>query len=152
MIDTHFYERLANWRRVYGDKPVRWRSPTDTFCRYAKCYFERAPETEEEKFWREVTELKGRDPLLPTPDYSDAELLQRAWMSLPDRIDGMPVKHNVKVFVFGSPRDYERLMRKARITVSGEKEWRRVFLEAFDKKIRNISVITSSSPEDKRIE
>lgn len=43
MIDTHFYERLANWRRVYGDKPVRWRSPTDTFCRYAKCYFERAP-------------------------------------------------------------------------------------------------------------
>ena len=136
MIDTHFYERLANWRRVYGDKPVRWRSPTDTFCRYAKCYFERAPETEEEKFWREVTELKGRDPLLPAPD----------------RIDGMPVKHNVKVFVFGSPRDYERLMRKARITVSGEKEWRRVFLEAFDKKIRNISVITSSSPEDKRIE
>lgn len=85
MIDTHFYERLANWRRVYGDKPVRWRSPTDTFCRYAKCYFERAPETDEEKFWREVTELKTRDPLLPAPDYSDAELLQRAWMSLPEK-------------------------------------------------------------------
>ena len=99
MIDTHFYERLANWRRVYGDKPVRWRSPTDTFCRYAKCYFERAPETEEEKFWREVTELKGRDPLLPAPDYSDAELLQRAWMSLPERVDGTKVKRHIRVFV-----------------------------------------------------
>lgn len=151
MIDTHFYERLANWRRVYGDKPVRWRSPTDTFCRYAKCYFERAPETDEEKFWREVTELKGRDPLLPAPDYSDAELLQRTWMSLPDRIDGMPVKHNVKVFVFGSLRDYERLMRKARIAVSREREWRRAFLEVFEKKIKDISVITNVVPEDKRI-
>ena len=102
MIDTHFYERLANWRRVYGDKPVRWRSPTDTFCRYAKCYFERAPETEEEKYWREVTELKGRDPLLPAPDYSDAELLQRAWMSLPERVDGTKVKRHIRVFVFGT--------------------------------------------------
>ena len=102
MIDTHFYERLANWRRVYGDKPVRWRSPTDVACRYAQCYFERAPETEEEKYWREVTELKGRDPLLPAPDYSDAELLQRAWMSLPEKIDSLPVKRAVKVFVFGT--------------------------------------------------
>ena len=98
-----------------------------------------------------MTELKGRDPLLPAPDYSDAELLQRTWMSLPDRIDGMPVKHNVKVFVFGSPRDYERLMRKARIAVSREREWRRAFLEVFEKKIKDISVITNVVPEDKRI-
>ena len=151
MIDTHFYERLANWRRVYGDKPVRWRSPTDTFCRYAKCYFERAPETEEEKFWREVTELRFREPLQPAPDYPDAELLQQAWMSLPDRVNGMPVKHNVKVFVFGSPRDYERLMRKARIAVSREREWRRAFLEVFEKKIKDISVITNVVSEDKKI-
>lgn len=135
MIDTHFYERLANWRRVYGDKPVRWRSPTDTFCRYAKCYFERAPETEEEKFWREVTELKGRDPLLPAPDYSDAELLQRAWMSLPEKIDSLPVKRAVKTFVFGSNREYEHYCRKQKVRPSGEAEWRKKFLTEFEAKV-----------------
>lgn len=131
MIDTHFYERLANWRRVYGDKPVRWRSPTDVACRYAQCYFERAPETEEEKFWREVTELKGRDPLLPAPDYSDAELLQRAWMSLPDRVAGTKVKRHIRVFVFGTRREYERLLRQSKVSYRQEPEWRRTFLQAF---------------------
>lgn len=131
MIDTHFYERLVNWRRVYGDKPVRWRSPTDTACRYAQSFFNRAPETEEEKFWREAAELRTRDPLLPAPDYPDAELLQQAWMSLPDRVDGMSVKRAVKTFVFGTNREYEHYCRKQKVRPSEEPEWRRSFLQAF---------------------
>ena len=135
MIDTHFYERLANCRRVYCYNRGRWRSPTDVACRYAKCYFERAPETEEEKFWREVTELKCRDPLLPAPDYSDAELLQRAWMSLPEKIDSLPVKRAVKVFVFGTNREYEHYCRKQKVRPSGEAEWRKKFLTEFEAKV-----------------
>lgn len=130
-IEEAFYLRLANWRRVYGDKSARWVSPTDTFCRYAKIYFDRAKETEEEKFWREVSELRYREPKAPAPDYEDAERLQNAWKALPDMIDGMPVKRCVKVFVFGSRREYEHFCRKQRVRPSEELEWRIKFLKAF---------------------
>mgnify|MGYP007002744263 CR=1 FL=1 len=86
------------------------------------------------RFWREVTELKGRDPLLPAPAaISDAELLQRAWMSLPDKIDSLPVKRAVKVFVFGTNREYEHYCRKQKVRPSGEPEWRKNFLAEFEK-------------------
>lgn len=141
MIDTHFYERLVNWRRVYGDKPVRWRSPTDTACRYAQSFFNRAPETEEEKFWREAAELRTRDPLLPAPDYPDAELLQRAWISLPDKVNGTKVKRHVRVFVFGTRREYERLLRQSKVSHRQEPEWRRTFLQAFLDAIERIQKV-----------
>ena len=134
-IEEAFYLRLANWRRVYGDKSARWVSPTDTFCRYAKIYFERAKETEEEKFWREVSELRYREPKVPAPDYEDAERLQNAWKALPDTIDGVPVKRCVKVFVFGSRREFERLKRYAKVTAQTEDEWRTKFLKAFKDRV-----------------
>ena len=127
VVDTHFYERLANWRRVYGDKPTYWRSPTHT----AWAFFTRLRETEEEKYWRELNEIKARDPIQPAPDYADAELLQQAWRAMPERIDGVPVKHNIKVFVFGSARDYERLMRHAKVSPRDEAQWRRSLLQLF---------------------
>lgn len=134
-IEEAFYLRLANWRRVYGDKAARWVSPTDVFCRYAKIYFDRAKETEEEKFWREVSELRYREPKAPAPDYEDAERLQNAWKALPDMIDGMPVKRCVKAFVFGSRREFERLKRKYRISRREEDEWRTKFLKAFKDRV-----------------
>lgn len=82
-----------------------------------------------------MTELKTRDPLLPAPDYSDAELLQRAWMSLPEKIDSLPVKRAVKVFVFGSNREYEHYCRKQKVRPSGEAEWRKKFLTEFEAKV-----------------
>ena len=78
-----------------------------------------------------MTELKTRDPLLPAPDYSDAELLQRAWMSLPERVDGTKVKRHIRVFVFGTRREYERLLRQSKVSYRQEPEWRRSFLQAF---------------------
>ncbi len=133
MVDTHFYERLANWRRVYGDKPTYWRSPTHTACQYARAFFTRLRETEEEKYWRELNEIKARDPIQPAPDYADAELLQQAWRAMPERIDGVPVKRAVQKFVFGTNREYEHFCRKQRVRPSEELEWRRKFLAEFEK-------------------
>lgn len=139
MVDTHFYERLANWRRVYGDKPTYWRSPTHTACQYARAFFTRLRETEEERYWRELNEIKSRDPIQPAPDYADAELLQHVWCGLPERLAGVPVKHNVKVFVFGSAREYERLMRRAKVSPRDEAQWRHSFLQLFADEINRIS-------------
>lgn len=138
MVDTHFYERLANWRRVYGDKPTYWRSPTHTACQYARAFFTRLRETEGEKYWRELNEIKARDPIQPAPDYADAELLQQAWRAMPDVIGGSKVKRHVRIFVFGTVREYERLLRQAKVTPTGERAWRRSFLEAFAKEVEAI--------------
>lgn len=138
-IDEAFYLRLENWRRVYGDKSSRMVSPTYIFCRYAKAYFKRANETDEEKYWRELNEIKARDPIQPAPDYADAERLNEAWKALPDTIDGMPVKRCVKVFVFGSLREYEHFCRKQKVRPSEESEWRIKFLKNFLREIEKKS-------------
>nr|DAF67842.1 MAG TPA: hypothetical protein [Caudoviricetes sp.] len=52
-------------------------------------------------------------------------------MSLPEKIDSLPVKRAVKVFVFGTNREYEHYCRKQKVRPSGEPEWRRTFLQAF---------------------
>lgn len=131
MIDTVFYDRLNNWRRVYGDKPTRCISPTYVFCRYAQAYFDRLPETEEERYWRELSESSNREKTMPAPDYEDAKHLNDIWCSLPDKINGLPVKKVVKLFVFGRNWEYERLCRKLRISSGEERHWREKIFRIF---------------------
>ena len=135
-IEEMFYWRLANWRRVYGDRPSRWISPTDAFCRYAKTYFDRAKESEEERREREEDELLYRGPLRPAPDYGDAELLQTTWSRMPDWIEGVPAKKNIKIFVFGTARQFDNLVRKAGIPSSRYLQWRNQFIRIFFERVQ----------------
>ena len=52
-------------------------------------------------------------------------------MSLPERVDGTKVKRHIRVFVFGTRREYERLLRQSKVSYRQEPEWRRSFLQAF---------------------
>ena len=56
-------------------------------------------------------------------------------ISLPEKIDSLPVKRAVKVFVFGSNREYEHYCRKQKVRPSGEAEWRKKFLTEFEAKV-----------------
>lgn len=134
-IDEAFYLRLENWRRVYGDKSSRMVSPTYIFCRYAKAYFNRAKENEEERRQREEDELLYRSPLQPAPDYGDAELLQTTWSRMPDWIEGVPAKKNIKIFVFGTARQFDNLVRKAGIPSSRYLQWRNQFIRMFFERV-----------------
>lgn len=129
---SHFLVRLDNWRRVYGDKRTHWTSPTYTACKYAEAMCDRLHETEEEREKREKEELEYREPVPPSPDYKDAELLQDVWAMMPDFIEYVPVKKNIKVFVFGTPRELEKRRQKAgAYTAEGFVTWRNQFIKLF---------------------
>lgn len=133
---SHFLVRLDNWRRVYGDKRTHWTSPTYTACKYAEAMCNRLPETEEQRLQREKEELEYREPVPPSPDYKDAELLQDVWATMPDYIEYVPVKKNIKVFVFGTPRELERVLRKSRVDGTREfLDWREKNLKAFFERV-----------------
>lgn len=104
--------RLDNWRRVYGDRRRQGVSITEICCRYARANIKRRRETPEEREAREREELQYREPVLPPPDFRDANILQSVWMWLPDRIDGVPVKAIIKILAFGSYREYKATRRK----------------------------------------
>lgn len=133
--ESQLLSRLANWRRVYGDKLGRTVSPTYTFCRYAEAFIDRMKETEEEKRQREEDELRYREPLQPAPDYDDAELLQDVWSRMPDWIEGIPVKKNIKIFVFGTVRQLDNLVRKAGTPSSEYLKWRNQFIRMFFERV-----------------
>lgn len=134
--ESQLLSRLANWRRVYGDKLGRAVSPTYIFCRYAEAFIERLEETEEEKRQREEDELRYREPLRPAPDYDDAELLQDVWSRMPDWIEGIPIKKNIKIFVFGTARELEKRAYKAGAN-RGEDfvRWRNEFIRMFFERV-----------------
>ncbi|WP_281523935.1 hypothetical protein [Turicimonas muris] len=134
--ESQLLSRLANWRRVYGDKLGRTVSPTYTFCRYAEAFIDRMKETEEEKRQREEDELRYREPLQPAPDYDDAELLQEVWSRMPDWIEGTPAKKNIKIFVFGTARELEKRAYKAGAS-RGEDfvRWRDEFIRIFFERV-----------------
>lgn len=135
MIDESFLERLSNWRRVYGDRQVYRRSSTFDICQYLRAYADRQPETDEEKYWREADELRYREPQQPSPDYKDADFLQTVWARMPEMIEYVPVKKNIKIFVFGTEYDYIALKRRARIRRDQEKSWREFCIESFQKRV-----------------
>ena len=110
--------RLDNWRRVYGDRRRQGVSITEICCRYARANIKRKRETPEEREAREREELQYREPVLPPPDFRDANILQSVWMWLPMRIDGVPVKEIIKILAFGNYREYKVIRRRF-----GEKLW-----------------------------
>lgn len=134
--EEHFLARLANWRRVYGDRPGKWVSPTFVFCRYAEAFIDRQKETDEEREKREAAELMYRDSPQPPPDYEDAELLQEVWAKMPDWIEGVPAKKNIKVFTFGTDRELEKRAYKAGVS-RGEDfvRWRNQFIRMFFERV-----------------
>lgn len=134
--ESQLLSRLTNWRRVYGDRPGKWVSPTFVFCRYAQTYFDRMKETDEEREKREAQELMYREPLQPAPDYADAELLQEVWAKMPDWIEGVPAKKNIKVFTFGTDRELEKRAFKAGVR-KGEDfvRWRNQFIRMFFERV-----------------
>lgn len=134
--ESQLLSRLANWRRVYGDKLGRTVSPTYIFCRYAEAFIDRMKETEEEKRQREEDELRYRELHQPAPDYDDAELLQDVWSRMPDWIEGTPAKKNIKIFVFGTARELEKRAYKARAS-RGEDfvRWRNEFIRIFFERV-----------------
>ncbi|WP_282163933.1 hypothetical protein [Turicimonas muris] len=134
--ESQLLSRLANWRRVYGDKSGRMISPTYVFCRYAEAFIDRMKETEEEKRQREEDELRYRELPQPAPDYDDAELLQEVWSRVPDWIEGIPVKKNIKIFVFGTARELEKRAYKAGAS-RGEDfvRWRDEFIRIFFERV-----------------
>lgn len=134
--ESQLLSRLANWRRVYGDKLGRTVSPTYTFCRYAEAFIDRMKETEEEKRQREEDELRYRELPQPAPDYDDAELLQEVWSRMPDWIEGTPAKKNIKIFVFGTARELEKRAYKTGAS-RGEDfvRWRDEFIRIFFERV-----------------
>ncbi|MVX56779.1 hypothetical protein [Parasutterella muris] len=103
--------RLSNWRRVYGDRRRQGVSITEICCRYARANIKRRRETPEEREAREREELQYRDPVLPPPDFRDANVLQSVWMWLPEKINEVPVKSIVKLLAFGTWKEYRNHLR-----------------------------------------
>lgn len=103
--------RLDNWRRVYGDRRRQGVSITEICCRYARANINRRRETPEERAVREREELQYREPVLPPPDFRDANILQSVWMWLPEKIDEVPVKSIVKLMAFGTGKQYRCYLR-----------------------------------------
>lgn len=135
MIEESFLERLTNWRRVYGDRRILRHSSTFDICQYLRAFADRLPETDEEQYWREAEELRNREPPQPAPDYRDADFLQTVWARMPEMIEYVPVKKNIKIFVFGTEYDYIALKRRARIRRDHEKSWREFCIESFQKRV-----------------
>ena len=128
--------RLTNWRRVYADHPSRWISPTEIYCRYARANCRRSRETPEEKARREGLELLYREKPLPAPDYEDAHLLNDVWASMPDYIENIPVKKNIKAFVFGTQSQLDNIMRKCGVRYGVDfVEWRDRFVRLFFERV-----------------
>ena len=103
--------RLSNWRRVYGDRRRQGVSITEICCRYARANIKRRRETPEEREAREREELQYREPVLPPPDFRDANILQSVWMWLPEKINEVPVKSIVKLLAFGTWKEYRNHLR-----------------------------------------
>ena len=87
--------RLSNWRRVYGDRRRQGVSSTEICCRYARANIKRKRETPEEREAREREELQYREPVLPPPDFRDANILQSI----------------VKLLAFGTWKEYRNHLR-----------------------------------------
>ncbi|MBS4847091.1 MAG: hypothetical protein KH037_10490 [Burkholderiales bacterium] len=121
---SDFIARLYNWRRAYGDKSTLSVSITYVFCKYLEETTERLRETDEQRRHRENSELAYREPPLPPIDYEDADLLQDVWRAMPDFIENKPVKKFIKVFTFGTKRDYDNMRWRSRISPQDEANWR----------------------------
>ena len=135
-IDTNFLARLENWRRAYMDKFDRSVSITFVFCQYLKATTERLHETEEERKKREEDELRYREDPPEPIDFKDADLFNDVWRSMPDYLQYLPVKKFIKIFVFGTYREYERMRQHAHIS-KGAKEihWRSKILKIFKERV-----------------
>lgn len=118
-----FLLRLNNWRRVFSDRTNSYKSPTLVFIEYAKAHMQRKRETDSQKYWREMEELKAIDDALPPPDVQDANLLNEVWSKMPDRYEQIPIKKAIKTYTFGSWREFSALRKSQRVRKSEERDW-----------------------------
>ena len=131
-----FLLRLNNWRRVFSDRTNSYKSPTLVFIEYAKAHMQRKRETDSQKYWREMEELKAIDDALPPPDVQDANLLNEVWSSMPDLYEQVPVKKVIKTYTFGSWREFEQLRYRLGIHRSEEKAWVQSCIRLFFVRVR----------------
>ena len=54
---------------------------------------------------------------------------------MPDWIEGVPVKKNIKIFVFGTARQFDNLVRKAGIPSSEYLKWKNQFIRMFFERV-----------------
>lgn len=104
--------RLNNWRRVYGDHRSQGISITEICCRYARENIRRSKETDEERREREREELENKRPIIPRPDFKDAHILQSVWISLPENESPVPVKAIIRLFTFGTRKEFKQYRRR----------------------------------------
>ena len=131
-----FLLRLNNWRRVFCDRTNSYKSPTLAFIEYAKAHMQRKRETDSQKYWREMEELKAIDDALPPPDVQDANLLNEVWSRMPDLYEQVPVKKVIKTYTFGSWREFELLRYRLGIHRSEEKSWVQSCIRLFFARVR----------------
>lgn len=118
-----FNERLLNWRRCFGDHGGSYLSSTLVFCQYARANMKRKKETDSQRYWRELEELRQIEDALPPVDIQDANLLNDVWSRMPERFGYVPVKKVIKTYVFGSWREFRHLKNCYGIRRDQEREW-----------------------------
>lgn len=118
-----FNDRLLNWRRAFGDHGGSYLSSTLVFCQYARANMKRKKETDSQRYWRELEELRQIEEALPPVDMQDANLLNDVWSRMPERFESVPVKKVIKTYVFGSWREFRALRKHSNVRRSDEKEW-----------------------------
>lgn len=118
-----FNERLLNWRRAFGDHGGSYLSSTLVFCQYARANMKRKKETDSQRYWRELEELKQIEDVLPPVDMQDANLLNDVWSRMPERFEYVPVKKVIKIYVFGGWREFRHLKNKYGIRRDQERDW-----------------------------